>query len=194
MLVRIRDTEACGPVPNFLWDTVWINRLDASGGYGDWILAGSDDPPEQRGGLRARMQLMTAILIQVFSDKRLPEGMRNPTNSEDPRGWWGDSIKLDGEPAGETGSLLWTLERERLDDDTALQAQRFIEDALQTLIDQGAVSRFEVACVADRRHGILSISIGAFDRGGKPITNPFVFDVVWRQLRTPAPMTFANVR
>lgn len=189
MLVRIRDAEACDQRQTFAWDSVWINMADAGGGYADWILAGPDDPPEQRGGLRARMELATAILIQVFTDKRLPEGMRRANDDTDPRGWWGDSIKLDGEPAGETGSLVWTLEREILNDDTARQAKDYIEDALQMILDQGAVSRFVVTTAAVRLQGLLTIKIDAFDRAGKPLAS-FVYDVAWGQLRNPAPMTF----
>jgi phage gp46-like protein len=192
MLVRIRDAEACEPRETFAWDSVWVNNEGAGGGYADWIMAGPDDPPAQAGGLRARMELHTAILIQVFTDKRLPEGMRNPASDADPRGWWGDTFKIDGEPAGETGSLLWTLERSPLDDDTARLAKDYVEEALQVILDQGAVSRFDVATSADRRLQMLTISIGAYDRAGKPITNPLVYDIAWAQIAAPAPMTFAR--
>lgn len=192
MLVRIRDLEACDAADQtFAWDTVWYNRLDAQGGYGDWILAGADDPPEQHGGMRARMALDTAILLQVFSDKRLPEGMRPPGSVEYPRGWWGDSIRLVGEPEAVMGSLLWTLERGSLDDDTARTAKDYVDEALQVILDQGAVARFETTARADKVRGRLTISIAAFNRAGQRINSNNVFDVVWAQVAHPAPMNFS---
>ncbi len=61
--VRIRDTEACEPQPILIWDTIWVQRLDASGGYGDWIMAGDRDQVESRGGLRAEAALHTATML-----------------------------------------------------------------------------------------------------------------------------------
>jgi phage gp46-like protein len=189
MLIRMRDTEACEPQGTFLWDSVWLNALHATGGYADWIMAGADDPTDQRGGLRARMQLMTSIMICLFTDRRLPAGDTRPGNNEDPRGWWGDSIKLSDEPAGEMGSLLWTLERSVLGQQTINLARDYCEEAVQVLIDQGAVARFEIEVRADQVQGHLLIEVRAFDHANIEQVSTH-FDVVWQQLRTPAPMNY----
>lgn len=191
MLVRWRETGACEPQASFIWDSVFYNRPDASGGYADWMLAGKSDPKEQRGGLRARMMLATAVLIQVFSDARLPEGMPHPGDDGDPRGWWGDSIKLPDEPESfQTGSLLWAVtDRAVLNAETAEAAKEVVEDALDHIVAQGAVSRFEVRVEAQIVAGILAISIDGFDHAGNPVLNA-VYDVLWEQERNPARMTF----
>jgi len=192
MRVRIRDTEACEPASTFIWDSAFFNRPDASGGYADWIMAGPDDPAEQRGGFRARMMLATSVLIQLFTDKRLPEGDENPGDTGDPRGWWGDSIKLPDEPEGfVTGSLLWTLERSILNAETAQRAKDYALDALDWLVSQGAASRFDVEVETRIPEGILVIHVDGFDHAGKPLLNA-AYDVLWAQERNPAPMTYRS--
>lgn len=184
--------EGCAPDESFLWDSVMINRPDASGGFADWVMAGPDDPPGQAGGLRSRMGLHTAILISLFTDKRLPEGMTPPNDDRDPRGWWGDSIKLDDEPEGETGSLLWTLERGHLDPEVVALAKDYAEEALQSIVDQGAVERFEVETEADQVRGFLIIRVRAYDPAGA-IAYDTQFDFLWRtELARPAPMNFGS--
>jgi phage gp46-like protein len=189
MLIRVRDTEACEPQSTFLWDSVWLNALHATGGYADWIMAGAEDPAEQRGGLRARMQLMTAILICLFTDRRLPPGETRPGNNQDPRGWWGDSIRLSDEPDAQLGSLLWTLERSVLNAETVRLAYDYCEEALQVLIDQGAVARFELEVRADQVQGHLLIEVRAFDHANIEQVSTH-YDIVWQQLRTPAGMNY----
>ena len=193
MKIRFRATEACEPAVNHLWDSVMINRLDASGGYADWVIAdpiNKGDPAEQGGGLRARMSLATAILICLFTDKRLPEGMESPAGDSDPRGWWGDSVRLDGDPEGvELGSLLWTLERGTLDADVAKLAKDYAEEALQPLIDQGAVARIEVETVLEQLQGFLGIIVRAFSHAGQLVYDQR-FDTLWRETQTPARMHY----
>jgi phage gp46-like protein len=191
MLFRMRDAEGCEPVGNLLWDTRWLNSVNGYGGYGDWIMADADDPAEQRGGMRARMQLHTAMLICLFTDKRLPDYMTPPGNDTDRRGWWGNSIRLEGEPEAELGSLLWTLERGTVagNGDTAGKAVDYATEALQVLIDQGAVARFEITATSDAVRGRLELNVAAFDRAGNVLARP-VFDIVWQQTRSPAPMNY----
>lgn len=189
--IRIRDAEACEPQPNLLWDTVWVQNLNASGGYGDWVMAGSADQAESRGGLRAEMALHTATMIQLFTDKRRPDDLADPFGDGDRRGWWGDSVKLADEPGIETGSLLWTLERTVLDARTALLAEDYAREALQVLIDQGAVARTEVAATADSRAGTLILSVQHYSQDGAKAFDQR-FGVLWAQERVPKQMTFGE--
>lgn len=192
IVIRKRDTESCEPDESYLWDSVMVNRPDASGGYADWIMAGADDPASQRGGLRSRMGLHTAILIQLFTDRRLPEGMTPPNDDHDPRGWWGDSIKLEDEPDTQMGSLLWTLERGTLDEETVRLAKDHAEEALEPLLDQQAVALFEVETEAEKTRGFLVIKIRAFDAAGGVIYAE-KFNFLWRsELANPAPMNFGT--
>lgn len=192
MLVRIREIEGCETQPSLYWDTVWTNRPDISGGFGDWILAGEDDPQDQRGGLRARMALLTAVVICLFTDRRLPDDMPAPTPDGDPRGWWGDSIKLEGEPDVPMGSLLWTLERSTISDETAKLAQQYAEEALEILITQGAAAEIVVEAWVERSSGMLGLSVALFSQAGDKLADQ-QFDLYWQQTRDPAPMMRESV-
>lgn len=189
MQIRVRDAEGCARQPHLLWDTVWVQRLDASGGYGDWILAGPDDQPESAGGLRAESALHTATLLCLFSDRRLPDGYDSPNGDGDRRGWWGDSIKIPGEPDGEFGSLLWTLERGILNDRTVQLAADYAREALQVLIDQGAVARTDVETSGDKGSGRLDLIVRHYSRDGAAMYEQR-FGVLWAQERAPKSMNF----
>lgn len=190
MLVRFRAAEGCEPQQTFIWDSVWLNNISGAGGYADWILAGANDDPQQRGGLRARMQLLTSIVLQLFTDQRLPESMQPPGRpGDDPRGWWGDSLKLDGEPNAPIGSLLWTLERLPLNEAARL-APDICKAALQVILDQGAAERFDVTAAADPQ-GFLGVIVKAFDHLGRSLLDQN-FEVLWQQIANPAPMTFVR--
>lgn len=191
--IRVRDTESCDEQPFLLWDTIWFQRLDASGGFGDWILAEpGTDPAAQAGGLRARAGLHTATMLCLLTDRRLPPELEGTADDGDPRGWWGDSIRLDDEPDEALGSLLWTLERSALDDGTLARAIAYAEDALAVLREQGAVARTEVEGEIDRTIGLLGLGVRHWDQAGALIYDQR-FDVLWRQAVAPsAPMNFGE--
>lgn len=191
MFVRIRDTEGCAPEVNHIWDSVWVQRLDATGGYADWLLAGSEDPPEQGGGLRARAALHTATLICLFTDRRLPADMVHPSEDGDRRGWWGDSVRLDGEPDAELGSLLWTLERAVLDAQTEMLARSYAEEALEVLARQGAVARTEVETEIRVEQGLLGLLVRHYD-AADGLVYAQAFDVAWREAAANAPMNYGD--
>lgn len=188
--IRIRAAEACERQPHLLWDTVWVQRLDASGGWGDWILAGPGDQTESQGGLRSETSLHTATLIQLFTDRRLPDDLANPFDDADPRGWWGDSIRLEGEPEQPLGSLLWTLHRSVLDARVALLAKDYAAEALQTLIDQGAVARTDIETGFDELAGVLWMTVRHYSEDGARVFDQR-FAVLWDQERAPKQMNFA---
>ncbi len=189
--VRFRDTEACEPEPQLLWDTVWVQRLDASGGYGDWLMAGPGDQIESRGGLRAEAALHTATLLQLFTDRRLPDDATHPGNDGDPRGWWGNSIRLEDEPDVEMGSLLWTLERSALNDGLARRAKDIVEEAMAVLAEQGAVARTEVTTSVDRSQGSLLIVVNHYSHAGERVYEQR-FGVLWHQAARGAQMNYGD--
>lgn len=105
--------------------TVWsITR-------GDWNLSGAD--------LEAGRDLETAVIISLFTDRLANEDDVLPSG-DDPRGWVGD---LD-QPV-KIGSRLWLLERSKLTLQTGAIAKSMAAEALQWMIDDGIVSKFEIA-------------------------------------------------
>lgn len=107
--------------------TVWVPALSR----GDWVLAGAD--------LQSGDDLITAVLISLFTDRIANEDDEIPDGTGDARGWWAD--------AGEKypiGSRLWLLSREKQTEATRSRANDYIVEALQWLIDDGVVARFDV--------------------------------------------------
>ncbi|MFZ4807462.1 MAG: phage GP46 family protein [Hyphomicrobiaceae bacterium] len=189
--IRIRDTEACDRQPQLLWDTIWVQRLDASGGYGDWILAGADDQVDSRGGLRAEQAIHTATMLCLFTDRRAEDDDVLPTDDGDRRGWWGDSIRLNEEPEVPLGSRLWLLERAVLTDRTPGLAKDYAEEALAVLADQAAVARTEVETWSDATAGALYIAVRHYSHDGTR-TYDQRFGVLWAQTSRAVPMNFGD--
>lgn len=187
--VRIRENEACAPDSFLLWDSIWVQRLDASGGYCDWLLATEGDPAEARGGLRSSAALNTAVLIALFTDRRLPPDMVSPHGDGDPRGWWGDSIKFDDEPEQPIGSLLWTLTRGTLDRATAQLAVDYATDALQPIVDQGAVARFDVTAEPRITEGWLLLTVKGYSHANEARFDQR-FEVLWEQAQLNPRMNY----
>jgi phage gp46-like protein len=82
--------------------------------------------------------LATSVLISLFTDRTLPSDETPADGSSDPRGWWAD------DEIYPIGSRLWTLERAKRTQETLARARSYIEEALQWLIDDGVVSRFDL--------------------------------------------------
>jgi len=190
--ISVRDTEACERQPQLLWDSVWVQRLDASGGWADWILATRGDQPESLGGLRAEAALHTATMLILFTDSRAPDDQPVPTPDGDRRGWWGDSIKLDGEPEGPLGSLIWMeIERAAFAADLPRRVKDRAEEALAVLLDQGAVARTEIETEARPGQGFLGLHVRHFSHAGETIYDQR-FEVLWHQTSRFAPMNFGD--
>lgn len=104
--------------------TVWdVQRM-----RGDWVLLG---PSLQSGD-----DLESAVLISLFSDRlALPS---DPVTDCDRRGWWGD------DPQYPIGSRLWLLDRVKGPQDVPQRAEDYAAEALQWLLDDGVVARFDI--------------------------------------------------
>lgn len=104
--------------------TVWnVSR-------GDWDVSGPD--------LESGRDLETAVIISLFTD-RLANGDDVLPSGDDPRGWVGDL----GQPV-KIGSRLWLLERAKLSLQTGAIAKSMAAEALQWMIDDGVVAKFEI--------------------------------------------------
>ena len=120
--------------------------------------------PNNRGGLSARKQLETAVIICLLSDARayvdeLRDGDVN-------RGWPGDTFDL---AAGEApiGSKLWLLMRRTVDAvETPRLAEAYALEALQPLIEQGAAAKATATAEADPARNRLALAVTLTDRDG----------------------------
>lgn len=98
--------------------------------------------------------LETAVILSLFTDRRLPDGATPPDGTNDPRGWWGDI----GDPDGvQIGSRLWLLWREKMLPKTVSDAVVYCKEALQWMITDGIA---RVVNVSAERAGLYQISIG----------------------------------
>lgn len=159
-----------------LWDTVWVS--DANGQLvGDWApstLVGQVD-----GGMLNVDPLATAVILALFTDARLPDGMVDGHNftEQDQVEWHGNTFGMD--PGEEVlGSLLWTLKRMVLNEQTARLAEHYAAVALQTLIRQRKVAYFDISSLIDKKAGKITLRITAYGVGpGARETRRFFADL-----------------
>jgi phage gp46-like protein len=141
---------------------IWDNRLT----LGDWGLA--------EGDLETGQDLETACLVSLFTDKLATPDFTPTDGTTDRRGWWADYYS--DQPLG---SSLWQLERAKKTRATLGLAQRYAEDALQWLVDDGVASALMV-----NTRWLSSTMIGI----AVAITRPngaqtrFMFGWAWDQL------------
>lgn len=98
--------------------------------------------------------LETAVILSLFTDRRLSDGQESPDGSSDPRGWWGDIGDDDGV---QIGSHLWLLWREKIVPQTIADAISYCKKALQWMIDDGIARKVDV--IAERA-GLFRVNIG----------------------------------
>jgi phage gp46-like protein len=180
--VVIRAAEGCGDDVNVQWDSVW----DAALGYADWALAGADEFAN-RGGLRSTAALETAVVLCLFTDKRVdPDHPLYYLADGDARGYFGDGIDVRSDlNEAALGSHLWLLERAPLTIrglSAGIWAVQFANEALATLKDQGACVRIEVSAEVNELQSRLELSVALFGRDGARIYNRN-FDVLWNQVQ-----------
>lgn len=83
--------------------------------------------------------LLTAVLISIFTDRTAEPADVIPDGTTDPRGWWGDLGA-----ASPIGSRLWLLSRAKALPATKVAAQGYLAEALQWLKDDGVVSAIDL--------------------------------------------------
>lgn len=187
--IRIRSNEACLEDQPFLApDMVLQTNLGPELRF-DLALAGPDEPMN-RMGLRSLEALHTAVILQLFTDRRKrADQLHLDPRDPDPRGWWGDSVDV-RVPQGETelGSHLWLLRRSILTAETVAQADDYVREALQPIVDQGAVASFNQRVYARHTNmgahpatGVLCIEVDglSFDGNRRYAQH---FQVLWDQI------------
>jgi phage gp46-like protein len=168
MPIRLKALDSTVLAPNLLWDTVW------DGIEGDYAPAAPTER-DNRGGLRARAPLETAIILCLMSDARADPSDDIPDDSGDPRGWAGDLVDTSVAPLG---SKLWLLRRSVLTDAVADQAVLYAQEALQTLIAQGACASIDVTATANLDTQRLELKIALYQRDGTKVASTD-FSLLW---------------
>lgn len=107
---------------------------DAESQQCDYVIA--------NGAFQSGNDVETAVLISLFTDRlaevndAIPDA--RPGFPGDRRGWWGD------DPKNPIGSRLWLLMRSKGPLDVAAKAEEYAAEALQWMIDDGVVARFDI--------------------------------------------------
>jgi phage gp46-like protein len=171
--VSLREIEAGQGL--LLWDSVW----DANTFSADWQLAGPDET-FNRGGLRATSALETAVIISLWTEQRVPDD--HPLRylaDDDPGGWWGDGLLLEGEKP--LGSLLWLLRRAPLTPEVVRWAASEAERALAHLVEQGAAVKVETFAEGNALQGRLELTVNLYGKNGTRVYDRR-FEVIWNQV------------
>ena len=137
--------------------TVW----NSAGTSGDWILTanGAD--------LDSGDDLVSAVIISLFTDGLANTDDTITDGTNDPRGWIGNlgqDVKI--------GSRLWLFERSKLTAATGPQVKDIATKALQWLIDDGVVARLDIetqVVLPDQ----LRMKVTAFKQDGNRIALDF---------------------
>lgn len=153
--------------PMLVWD----------GFVGDLAL-NPQNHPTNPGDLRSGQALATAVLICLMTDRRVDPTELRPGEAN--RGWSGDGFDM---APGEVplGSKLWLLRRRALTPGIERLAEDYAREALQTLIDQRAVVRWDIKAEARREANRLDLDVKGYGRDGK-LTFDDRFGVLWDQL------------
>jgi phage gp46-like protein len=106
---------------------VWRPTL----GLGDWNVVGPD--------LETGDDLVTAVLVSLFTDGRAQDGDVIPDGSQDRRGFWGDPWL--GSPLG---SRLWLIDRAKQTEAIRLAAEDFAHEALAWMVTSRIVASVDI--------------------------------------------------
>jgi len=154
-----------------LWDPETLSA--------DWRVAGPDGAALGPGGtgeggaLAEDAELVSAVLLSLFTDARARDDDRLPDAPEDGpapgtpgdrRGWWADAEA----PEGALGSRLWLLSREKATERTRRRAEQYAEEALAWMVEDGLVEavRVEADWTAPER---LDLAVTLALPGGRPV-------------------------
>ncbi len=111
----------------------------------------------ENGDLKGDEGIETAVVISLFTDKRVPQD-EIPQGLNTRRGWWGDMFPdVEGD---QIGSKLWTLERSKLTLATLATVETEAKNALAWMIQDSLAKSISVSASRDELNRlILEISI-----------------------------------
>ncbi|NEW96650.1 phage GP46 family protein [Rhodopseudomonas sp. BR0G17] len=179
--VVIRQSEGCAAEATVLWDSVWAAEI----GGADYALADSDETGN-RGGLRSKATLATAVVLMLFTDRRIdPNHPLWFLADGDRRGYWGDGADVRADLGeGPLGSYLWLLERAPMTVrglSVGTWAEQFANEALKPLLDQGACARIDITSQVDAAAGVLFLFVQIYAADGSTLYDQ-KFSILWNQV------------
>jgi phage gp46-like protein len=129
------------------------SRFNNSTGWVDWLLSGPD--------LQLGTEIYSAVLISLFTDRIAGADDKLTDGSDNRRGWWGDLAQ-----DVPIGSRLWLLAREKQVGEVLARAHDYALEALQWLITDGLVLRFDIT-VSFLAAGQIGFLIVAYQPDGR---------------------------
>lgn len=124
------------------------------------------------GDLESEEGLQTAIIISLFTDKRVT---KDESLGGGQRGWWGDAL---AEIVGDRiGSKLWLLEREKQTQETLTRAREYALESLQWLIDDEVASKLDVTA-SYQGIGKMLLEVDVTKPNGEKLN--YTFDSAWQ--------------
>lgn len=127
----------------------------------------------ENGDLKADQGLETAMMISLFSDKRV-RFEQLPRGEDNQRGWWADTVS---EPIDdEIGSTLWRIITiGKVTNAAVVEVENAIRDGLQWLLDDGIAQ--EVLVSAERTEDTrIDAEISIRRPNGENIPFKFLWD------------------
>lgn len=107
--------------------TIALKRFTSDDGAPPWF-----DVLLKDGDLVSDEGLEAAVALSLFLDRRAEND--DVTDDDDRRGWWADGIDGDNDLIG---SRLWLLERSKTQPDVPGKTERYAEEALAWMIEDG---------------------------------------------------------
>ncbi|UEP42765.1 phage GP46 family protein [Burkholderia sp. B21-005] len=126
------------------------------------------------GDLATGLDLETAVLVSLFTDRMANRDDPIPDGTDDPRGWWGDI----GEDKP-IGSRLWLLDRSKQTQEVLNNARDYIFEALQWLVDDGVVASIDVQ-TQWVRDTFLGAQVTLYQPTGQNVSMAYAW--AWNQL------------
>lgn len=127
-----------------------------TGTSGDYAISG--------GSLASGNDVETAVLLSLMTDRVAELGDVIPDNG-DRRGYWGDTGQK-----YTIGSRLWLLDRAKGPRDTPRRAEDYAREALQWMLDDGAVAKFDISATWVPTSQ-LNLQVTAYRTDGTTISN-----------------------
>jgi phage gp46-like protein len=108
---------------------------------------------ESKRDVQSDKGLETAVLISLFTNKRVDEEDLLPDGVNEKSGWWGFAV--DDSPF--VGSRLWLLRRAKNTTRVRTLSEEYAKEALSWMISQGVAEKVEVSAVDEDRRTVLLI-------------------------------------
>lgn len=117
----------------------------------------------------------TAVMISLFTNRLADEEDLLPDSEGDRQGWWADAVNEDDD---KIGSRLWLLQRSKTVQEIPSEAEGYIKEALQWMLDDGVASEIEVS-VSRLDYQTLQMNIDITSGTGEQFFFKYVFN--WKE-------------